>query len=463
MRIFKKLIKIFESKKIFNLYVFIILLLLLFFEGGRFNFIFFSLQFISVISCLLFIAERPGLNLATSFYGFSLIALCLLPIAEYKMQIRYWGGSYLSDLAYIKTSLLVLLSIVSFRLGYEVRIKQVNKIKASKLNPSISRLQDKITIKTIIFLIIPCFYILASYNFDIIALQFRGMGEEIETVFIFELFFIKPLIFNIFFFYLLTIKFNSKNKWIKIILFFLALLFFVNPLSVARFLSFCLFVPLLYLMREYKIKNNYLFINIVFFGLVFIFPILDIFRWFTLADNFDISKNFNLDYYFSGHFDAFQNFARVVDLDIHTYGKQILGAVFFFIPRSLWVTKPVGSGFLLAKQAGLYFDNISMPLVSELYLDFSYFGVFIGILLLGLIYRQIDDKIDVIKNMNSLSVIIKMIAYTEFCCLQFYLLRGNLLGAFAFSSSIMLSVFVVYLYYFITNNLFKKKLYGIEP
>jgi oligosaccharide repeat unit polymerase len=437
-------------------------MLLLLFDGTRSSFIFCTIQSISVILCLLFIAERPGLNLATSFYGFTLIALCLLPIAEYKMEIRYWGGAYLSDFAYINTSLLVLLSIVSFRFGYEVQIKQKNTNTISKLNSSIYRLQEKLTLKTIIFLITPCFYILASYNYDFIALQFRGMGEEIESVFIFELFFIKPLIFNIFFFYLLTIKYNSKNKWVKMTLFFFALLFFVNPLSVARFLSFCLFVPLLYLMREYRRKDSYLFINMVFFGLIFIFPILDIFRWFTLADNFDVSKNFNLDYYFAGHFDAFQNFARVVDLDIHTYGKQILGAIFFFIPRSIWVTKPVGSGFLLAKQAGLSFDNISMPLVSELYLDFSFIGVFIGILLLGFFYRRIDDKMAAINSMGSLSAIIKMIAYTEFCCLQFYLLRGNLLGAFAFSSSIMASVFVVYIYYFITNNLLKKSLYGIK-
>ena len=411
---------------------------------------------------MVFIAERPGLNLATSFYGFSLIALCLLPIAEYKMEIRYWGGTYLSDSAYIKTSLLVLLSIVSFRLGYEVQIKQKYTNTLSNLNTSISQLQGKLALKTIIFLITPCLYILASYNYDLIALQFRGMGEEIESVFIFELFFIKPLIFNIFFFYLLTIKYNSKNKWIEKTLLFFALLFFVNPLSVARFLSFCLFVPLLYLLLEYRRNNSYLFINMVFFGLIFIFPILDIFRWFTLLDTFDVSKNFNLDYYFAGHFDAFQNFARIVDLDIHTYGHQILGAIFFFIPRSIWVTKPVGSGFLLAKQAGLSFDNISMPLVSELYLDFSFIGVFIGIFLLGFFYRRIDDKMATIKSMDSLSTILKMIAYSEFCCLQFYLLRGNLLGAFAFSSSIMLSVFVVYIYYFITNNVLKKSLYGIK-
>lgn len=462
MSFFKKIIQFFESKNFFNFYVFLILLLLLCFDGKRSSFIFCSVQSISVSLCLLFIGERPGLNLSTSFYGFSLIVLGLFPIAEFKMGILYWGGPSLSEWAYIKTSLLVLLSILAFRLGYEVRIKQNFNNTLTSLNPSIKKLQVKITIKTIVFLIIPCFYILASYNYDLIALQFRGMGEEIESVFIFELFFIKPLIFNIFFFYLLTINKNSKNKWIKKTLFFIALLFFVNPLSVARFLAFCLFVPLLYLLWDYRRKDTYLFINLVFFGLIFIFPILDIFRWFTLVDTFDGSKNFNLDYFFAGHFDAFQNFARIIDLDIHTYGNQILGAIFFFIPRSIWVTKPVGSGFLLANEAGLYFNNISMPFVSELYLDFSFIGVFIGILLLGFFYRRIDDKMASIKNMDSLETLLKMIAYTEFCCLQFYLLRGNLLGAFAFSSSIMLTVFVVYIYFFITNILIKKSLYGIK-
>lgn len=103
-----------------------------------------------------------------------------------------------------------------------------------------------------------------------------------------------------------------------------------------------------------------------------------------------------------------------------------------------------------------------MPFVAELYLDFWLFGLFVGMAILGVIYRKIDDYMATVKVMNNLSSVAKMMAYAEFCCLQFYLLRGNLLGAFAFSCTILLTVLVVYIYYLIVNIFLKKSTYGIE-
>ena len=185
--------------------------------------------------------------------------------------------------------------------------------------------------------------------------------------------------------------------------------------------------------------------------MIFIFPLLDIFRWFKLEDKFNSTKNMNLDYFFAGHFDAFQNFVRTIDLNFHTYGYQLSGVLFFFVPRSIWPSKPEGSGFLLADKAYLTFNNISMPLVSEFYLDFSYIGIFIGMFLLGVFYRFLDKKISKIGPIDNQKKIILIIAYTEFCCLQFYLLRGNLLACTAFITSILSSVLLVNYYYKIIN------------
>jgi hypothetical protein len=441
-----------HSNYVFNLYLFAILFFLITFAGTRFNFIFFSSQILIILLCTIFISERPGLNLSTSFYGFTLIFLGIFPIAEFKLEIIYWSGRYLADIRYIEASLLVLLSLIAFRFSYGINLKFKSKINSNKV--FFVKTLKFLPIKTFIFLAIPCIYILSAYNYDIIALQFRGLGEEIETVFIFEFFFIKPLIFNIIFFNLLVLKNSTTNSNKKILLFYLILLFFVNPLSVPRFLAFSLYVPLIFVIKNYYFKKNYSYLNVIFFGMIFIFPILDIFRWFKTENKLDLSQNMNLDYFFAGHFDAFQNLARTIDLNYHTYGYQFIGALFFFIPRAIWTNKPVGSGFLLADQAHLSFNNISMPLVSELYLDFSYIGVILGFLLLGFIYRYIDNRMLVFKKLDNYTNIIKLIAYTEFCCLQFYLLRGNLLACTAFITSILASIFLVYIYY----NIFYKSL-----
>ena len=449
-----------HSNYVFNLYLFAILLFLITFTGTRFNILFFSSQILIILLCVLFISERPGLNLCTSFYGFTMIFLGIFPIAEFKLEIIYWSGKYLSDIRYIEASLLVLLSLISFRFSYGINLKFISNINLNKVY--LVKPLKFLPIKTIIFLVIPCIYILSAYNYDIIALQFRGLGEEIETVFIFEFFFIKPLIFNIIFFNLLVLKNSTTNSNIKILLFYLVLLFFVNPLSVPRFLAFSLYVPLIFVIANYYFKKNYAYLNVIFFGMIFIFPILDIFRWFKTENKLDLSQNMNLDYFFAGHFDAFQNLARTIDLNYHTYGYQFIGALFFFIPRAIWTNKPVGSGFLLAEQAHLSFNNISMPLVSELYLDFSYIGVILGFLILGFIYRYIDNRMLVFKKFDNYTNIIKLIAYTEFCCLQFYLLRGNLLACTAFITSILASIFLVYIYYNIFYKSLKNLLNAIE-
>jgi len=380
-----------------------------------------------------------------------MIFLGIFPIAEFKMGVLYWGGKELSDFSYIIASILVLLSLIAFRLGYEIKLKSKSNIKIQYFNNQLTRIRSWLTFKTIVFLIVPCLYILAAYNYDVIALQFRGMGEELETVFIFEFFFIKPLIFNIIFFSLIVRKAAGIHNKIIILLSLIILIFFVNPLSIPRFLAFSLFVPLIFVLGKYYLKINYSYINVIFFGMIFIFPLLDIFRWFKLEDNFNSTKNMNLDYFFAGHFDAFQNFVRTIDLNFHTYGYQLSGVLFFFVPRAIWPSKPEGSGFLLADKAYLTFNNISMPLVSEFYLDFSYIGIFIGMFLLGVFYRFLDKKVSKIGPIDNQKKIILIIAYTEFCCLQFYLLRGNLLACTAFISSILSSVLLINYYYKIIN------------
>jgi hypothetical protein len=219
---------------------------------------------------------------------------------------------------------------------------------------------------------------------------------------------------------------------------------------------------LIFVLRKYYLKINLSYVNVIFFGMIFIFPLLDIFRWFKLEDDFNSKKNMNIDYFFAGHFDAFQNFVRIIDLNFHTYGYQLLGVIFFFVPRAIWPSKPEGSGFLLAEKAYLSFNNISMPLVSEFYLDFSYIGIFFGMFTLGVIYRFLDRKMSRIGLIDNQKKIIFLIAYTEFCCLQFYLLRGNLLACTAFISSIMASVILINYYYKIINLSLKEIINAIK-
>lgn len=76
----------------------------------------------------------------------------------------------------------------------------------------------------------------------------------------------------------------------------------------------------------------------------------------------------------SGDFDAFSNLIlikKLVDFDGPSYGVQLAGALLFWVPRSLWPEKPLGSGHAMAEALGLTHSNIASPLPAEAIINFG--------------------------------------------------------------------------------------------
>jgi hypothetical protein len=79
----------------------------------------------------------------------------------------------------------------------------------------------------------------------------------------------------------------------------------------------------------------------------------------------------------------------------HSYllGSGFVPAFLFFIPRSIWPDKPIASGGVITD---LYYhtttptNNIPNTIVGEMYMNFGVFGVFFGLLLIGMIVRGIN-------------------------------------------------------------------------
>jgi len=76
----------------------------------------------------------------------------------------------------------------------------------------------------------------------------------------------------------------------------------------------------------------------------------------------------------------------------HTYGKQLAGSVFFFVPRSVWHSKPLDSGVRVGQWMGMTNTNLSSPLWAELWLDFGPVGMTGGFIALGYICARTDRR-----------------------------------------------------------------------
>jgi oligosaccharide repeat unit polymerase len=185
-----------------------------------------------------------------------------------------------------------------------------------------------------------------------------------------------------------------------------------------------------------KISNRRIFSFFILCGLVLIFPAMEIFRYgFTTSFNdfFELIGNSIKNTYLQGHYDAHQMFIsiqRYTDMFGLSNGEQLLGALLFFIPRAIWPTKPLGSGHTVISGLNqFYFTNVSAPLASESYINFGIVGVIIGAIILGKLLKWIDNEYW--ESEGELKVI--KIIYPSLMLMFFFLLRGDMMSAWAFT------------------------------
>ncbi len=132
------------------------------------------------------------------------------------------------------------------------------------------------------------------------------------------------------------------------------------------------------------------------------------------------------------HYDAWANLVasiQFVQTEGLQYGRQVGGALLFFVPRSIWLDKPISSGQLLGdylvERHGLWFTNISFPFPAEGYIDFGVFGIIGYALLLGWYAQRLDFFINRGGIVNRASAL-------YFAFYLTFVMRGSFLPAFAF-------------------------------
>ncbi len=87
------------------------------------------------------------------------------------------------------------------------------------------------------------------------------------------------------------------------------------------------------------------------------------------------------------------NGVTYADQNGHTYGYQMLGAATFWVPRSIWPSKPIDTGVLIGRTIpGAGTTNLSSPLWIEAWLDFAMLGVFAIFVAVGALARRLDSN-----------------------------------------------------------------------
>ena len=371
----------------------------------------------------LFSQKNVIYGLSQIFYIFCLFFLGIAPLFQYLSDITLWGGEPFNDSDYIKTNILILMALVIYKYIYANTFRHKYNIRIHmSLSNSENNVRHTSNILIVVISLISSIYIYIIFGGNIASLLLRGEYADSDVVaagglaYLINSFFIRPvpaICFLLFKFY------NNKNKLIEIFLFILMIL--TNaPTGMPRFAVAAFYVPLAFLYIK-SLRKRHNFVLMMVLAVVVIFPFLNTFR--TVAEGQLIS----FDMFLAGHFDSYQMFMRVVSTQYITYGYQLLGVLLFFVPRSLWASKPIGSGYLIAHENDYYFDNLSMNFFGEGYINFGIIGVCLFAMFIGYINARLDRKYWV-ESGNSIPLF--SLIFFETIGMEFAIMRGALLNIF---------------------------------
>lgn len=230
-----------------------------------------------------------------------------------------------------------------------------------------------------------------------------------------------------------------------------------NPLTEKRNALGPIYITLIYIFYPKIINSNAKFFLFLFSSMIIGFPLAstithldaslsELINTPNIFLNMLIKSGAILETFNSLHYDAFANILATIDYTkTHglSFGYNLLGSLLFFIPRSIWVSKPLTTGKTIGNHlidnfnfGDGQFNNLSNPIVSEGYINFG----IVGVLLLSIVLAVIIIKF--LKWFRSGSDLKEIIAF-YFAVHLIFLMRGDLTNGIAYFIGPLLGVYVI--------------------
>lgn len=133
-------------------------------------------------------------------------------------------------------------------------------------------------------------------------------------------------------------------------------------------------------------------------------------------------------------YDAWSSLCRTMQYTAangSTNGRQLIGTALFFVPRSVWPDKPVGSGAWLFEQLGFEFRNVACTFLAEGYINFGFGGGLVFAAVLALLIGRFDGWYWQRNGQAFFSV--PRLFYFVAIGMLFFILRGDLMSSAAYT------------------------------
>jgi hypothetical protein len=235
-----------------------------------------------------------------------------------------------------------------------------------------------------------------------------------------------------------------------------AALLFNSPLSGTRFYVFAIFFGLFVFLYSPGARNPLVFLTLMVVGIFAGYGIQLVPEWLFLGQR---DLDFSLGtYLYQGHFDGFENFVHGIDFVRDrgiVWGWQLLGALAFWVPRTLWPDKPIGTAAFVARDylatnEAVPYTNLAAPFIEEAYVNFGLVGLVALTAVLALAFGYLDARyrcalvafrLLLASGPRSLSAsfVRALVLYPVLLGLSLFLLRGDMLSGVAYSTGVLAS------------------------
>lgn len=400
---------------------------------------------------LLVSSTEHSFGFKVMFWVFNLFFFGLAPFYQYVSGSSIWGFKP-TDTQFLVNNVYILLWSILYIIGYTIHFSKKKKKKVA-----FTKLSEKRTYKYVVndtalnvmlvLSVIVVAYYLAFVGFDNMFIRGTSRNKAIEATMLVLL--EEHVLKNITVFtFVIHVAKAKEKKFVNFqLLIATACLLITNfPTGLSRYAMAAVYAGIMIILIDKTHKGRW-FITVFILALVVVFPALDVYRnTITLeqATNFwETVKKEIEQVYTSGDYDAyvmFINVRRYVDFFDFSYGKQLLGALLFFFPRSIWTTKPYGTGQTVFTAFHPEFTNVAAPLVSEGYINFGIFGVVIFALVAGAITSWADKKYWTTNDRLSKERIVYPFLIIQF----FFLLRGDMMSGGAYLIARMVMGLAIY-------------------
>ncbi|UKM65592.1 O-antigen polysaccharide polymerase Wzy [Flavobacteriaceae bacterium GSB9] len=446
------------------LYLMVSIPLFLFFKANVFVWFSFFINYclITYISYFHLNKERIFSPFLTSYIVFVFLFFIVAPIIQIG-AIESMGSTFPNNYPYnvnevIFSNFLILIFNLIFFISYLFykKRKEQNFVQKPQTNTF-----SRPLVMLVLFMV--CFVIWAiNYSYIIDEISKSIYSKEAESISILlirkKVLFLIPLgAIALIFRYLKKnrkITTNTFISYLMLIILLSFLLFFKNPLTEKRNALGPIYITLIYLFYPKLINTNSKFFLFSFVSMIIFFPLVSALTHVD-ANLSEIIQRPNIiveDFTNHGgivnafstlHYDAFPNIVATVSYvgkEGLSLGYQLLSGLLFFIPRSLWSTKPLSTGefignFLMENHEFTY-NNLSNPLVSEGYVNFGILGVVLMSILLSYV---VAIFISWLKSNDTLKEVIAF----YFSVHLIFLLRGDFANGFAYFVGTFIGVYFI--------------------